>query len=180
MKNKFLIQATVFITLLLVFQTNIFSQHVLMNSVFATGGGLIASPNNFSNVVVGQPLSGLSTNTNTVLHSGFLFSAGLLTDISDDQFGIPTEYKLSQNYPNPFNPSTTIKYSVPEPAKVRIEIFNTLGQSIAVLVNEEQPAGFYSFEFNASKLASGVYIYRMISSNYVETKKVDAVEIIFT
>lgn len=171
MKNKFLIKATMLSIMLFLFQTNIFSQHVLKNSVFANGGGLIASPNNFSNVVVGQPLSGLSTNTNTVLHSGFLFSAGLLTDISDDQLGIPTEYGLSQNYPNPFNPTTTIKYSVPEPAKVRIQIFNMLGQSIKILVNEEQAAGFYSFEFNASSLASGVYIYRMISNNYVETKK---------
>lgn len=171
MKNKFLIKSALFTIMLIIFQTQIFSQHVLKNSVFATGGGLIASPNNFSNVVVGQPLSGLSTNANTVLHSGFLFSAGLLTDISDDQLGIPTEFGLSQNYPNPFNPSTTIKYSVPEPAKVRIEIFNTLGQSIATLVNEELSAGYYTTEYNASRLASGVYIYRMISNDYVETKK---------
>jgi hypothetical protein len=171
MKNKILIKVKMFSMVLFLFYCNIFSQRVLQNSVFANGGGLIASPNGSSKVVVGQPLSGLSTNINTVLHSGFLFSAGLLTDISDDQLGIPTEYGLSQNYPNPFNPSTTIKYSVPEPAKVRIEIFNTLGQSIATLVNEELSAGYYRTEYNASRLASGVYIYRMISNDYVETKK---------
>ena len=171
MKNKVFIKAALFTTLLFVFQTNIFSQHVLQNSVFANGGGLMVNSNNYSNAVVGQTASGSSANTNNIIHSGFLFSAGLLTDIANDDLGIPTEYNLSQNYPNPFNPSTKIKYSVPEVANVRVEIFNTLGQSIEILVNEEQAAGFYSLEFNASSLASGVYIYRMISNNYVETKK---------
>ena len=84
---------------------------------------------------------------------------------------LPTEFKLEQNYPNPFNPSTTINYSVPERSQVTLDVFNITGQKVATLVNANQPAGNYSAQFDASKLASGVYIYRITTNNYVKALK---------
>ena len=84
---------------------------------------------------------------------------------------LPMEFKLEQNYPNPFNPSTTINYSVAEQGPVNLEIYNIVGQKVAALVNANQPVGNYSVKFDASKLASGVYIYRITTNNYVKALK---------
>jgi hypothetical protein len=90
---------------------------------------------------------------------------------------IPSEYNLGQNYPNPFNPSTTIKYSLPEQSHVYLTIYNILGQRVQQLINEVQPAGYYHISWNASTLASGIYIYQLyaepISRNkiYLDVKK---------
>ncbi len=78
---------------------------------------------------------------------------------------------LEQNYPNPFNPSTTIKYTLPKTEKVKIAVFNMLGQKIETLINEEKPAGSYTIEFTAKNLPSGVYLYMIKAGEYQETKK---------
>ena len=84
---------------------------------------------------------------------------------------IPTVFSLEQNYPNPFNPSTIIGYAVPRSANVSLRVFNTLGQEVAVLVNERKEAGFYQTTWNASTVPSGIYFYRLQAGEYVETKK---------
>lgn len=84
---------------------------------------------------------------------------------------VPADYELSQNYPNPFNPSTTIKYAIPQESKVTLEIYSTLGELVTTLVNDLQPAGKYSILFDGSKLASGTYIYRLVSNETVIAKK---------
>jgi hypothetical protein len=89
----------------------------------------------------------------------------------EDGFGLPLAFNLYQNYPNPFNPNTTIKYSIPELCKVRLTLFNLLGEEVTTLVNEEMSAGNYSAEFNAANLPSGVYFYRIQAGSFVETKK---------
>ncbi|HKB86521.1 MAG TPA: T9SS type A sorting domain-containing protein [Ignavibacteriaceae bacterium] len=83
----------------------------------------------------------------------------------------PEDYSLSQNYPNPFNPSTMIKYSIPEKSHITIKIYNVLGSEVAVLVNEEKPAGSYEVNFNAADLSSGVYYYTISAGNFNETRK---------
>lgn len=80
-------------------------------------------------------------------------------------------YTLNQNYPNPFNPATTISYSLKSAGKVRIDIYNTLGQLVKTLVNVEQNPGEYKVIFDASHLASGLYFYHMSVDNFVSTKK---------
>jgi len=85
--------------------------------------------------------------------------------------GMPITYKLYQNYPNPFNPSTTIKFAVPEESNVNLSIYNVLGELVSTLVNEEMKPGYYEYEFNASNLASGIYLYRIKAGSFVETKK---------
>ena len=77
------------------------------------------------------------------------------------EVAVPKDFAVSQNYPNPFNPSTKIDYQVPVDAKVILEVYNIAGQKVIELINQEQSAGFYTVDFGASKLASGVYIYRL-------------------
>ena len=94
-----------------------------------------------------------------------------------DLITTPDKYFLFPNYPNPFNPVTTIKYSIPQSGMVTMKVFNLLGQEVKTLVNQEQRAGEYRIKFNASHLASGVYLYRISvgsfgqSGNYSLTKK---------
>ena len=81
------------------------------------------------------------------------------------------EYALEQNYPNPFNPTTTIKYQLPKDGIVTLKVYDILGSEVATLVNEQKTAGRYEVSFDASKLASGVYIYKLQSGEYVSSKK---------
>jgi hypothetical protein len=76
-----------------------------------------------------------------------------------------------QNYPNPFNPSTTINFILPQPADVKLFIFNSLGEKVAELLNREMNAGFQSINFDASNLNSGLYFYRISTGNFVDVKK---------
>lgn len=91
--------------------------------------------------------------------------------VVEAEVSVPNEFSLSQNYPNPFNPTTKIDYSIPEAANVKILIYSVTGELVTELVNEYQNAGKYTVEFNASDLASGTYVYRIITNNYIETKK---------
>jgi hypothetical protein len=83
----------------------------------------------------------------------------------------PKEFELSQNFPNPFNPATKINYSIPVLGKVKLSVYNSTGQLVDVLVNEVQSSGSYSVSFNGSNLSSGVYLYRIESGSYTETRK---------
>jgi len=84
---------------------------------------------------------------------------------------LPSQFILNQNYPNPFNPTTTINYSVPKSGIVKIKVYDLLGRVVATIVNENKPAGNYNIEFNASKLTSGIYFYRMEAGSFSQTKK---------
>ena len=84
---------------------------------------------------------------------------------------VPKSFSLSQNYPNPFNPTTEIDYSVPKETRVTLTVYDVLGQEVETLVNEEQNVGRYQVQFNGSRLASGVYFYRLVAGSHVITKK---------
>ena len=85
--------------------------------------------------------------------------------------GIPTDFKLSQNYPNPFNPQTTIEFAIPSVQQVRLDVFNLLGEHITTIVDAKMPAGSYAYRFNADRLASGIYYYRISMKGYCQTRK---------
>jgi hypothetical protein len=84
---------------------------------------------------------------------------------------MPQAFTLSQNYPNPFNPSSTIRYGLPQDAMTTLEVFNILGQRVAVLVNEEQQAGYHEVTFQNQGLGSGIYFYRLTAGKFSETRK---------
>ena len=94
-----------------------------------------------------------------------------LTSVEDKNNSIPTAYSLAQNYPNPFNPTTTINFSVPKTSLVNLKVYDLLGREVSTLVNENKPTGIYSVQFNANKLVSGIYFYRMQAGDFVQTKK---------
>jgi hypothetical protein len=83
----------------------------------------------------------------------------------------PENYILSQNYPNPFNPSTTIRFFTPQSGYVNLVVFNLIGQEVKTLVDEEIRQGNHEVKFDASDLPSGMYIYRLQTGDFVETKK---------
>lgn len=84
---------------------------------------------------------------------------------------IPDKYEILQNYPNPFNPITTIKFSLPEDKVVSLKVFNILGETVKVLLNEEKKAGLHSVQFDASSLSSDVYFYSLEAGDYKSVKK---------
>ena len=84
---------------------------------------------------------------------------------------LPLSYSLEQNYPNPFNPCTTIKFGLPEDNRVRLDVYNILGERVAVLINDELHAGYHEVKFDASSMASGLYIYRISAGKHQAVKK---------
>jgi uncharacterized delta-60 repeat protein len=84
---------------------------------------------------------------------------------------LPANYSLSQNYPNPFNPTTRIHYSLPQSDQVSLEIYNSLGQEVAKLVDERKQAGEYDVHWDAANLPSGVYVYRLRAGKFTEVRK---------
>lgn len=92
---------------------------------------------------------------------------------------VPDQFELSQNYPNPFNPSTKIRFSIPnviasemkQSVLTTLKVYDILGNEIATLVNEERPAGSYEITFDASKLSSGTYFYKLQAGDFIHTRK---------
>lgn len=84
---------------------------------------------------------------------------------------VPGAYSLSQNYPNPFNPSTVIRFAIPVAGNVELRIYNSLGEKVADLVDGFTEAGSHTVQFDASRLPSGIYFYRLVSGSFVETKR---------
>ena len=95
----------------------------------------------------------------------------LLTSIDADDLQAPETFYLYQNYPNPFNSSTIITYTLTERSFVNLTVYDVLGGEVASLVKENKPSGKHSVEFNASNLPSGIYFYRIVSGNFIATKK---------
>jgi hypothetical protein len=95
-------------------------------------------------------------------------ASGVSNEFDNNQ---PQKLELSQNYPNPFNPSTQIEYALPKATQVTLEVFNSLGQKVMELVNGQQSAGYHTATFDASGLSSGVYLYKLTTPSFTETKK---------
>lgn len=101
----------------------------------------------------------------------FEFSPAPGTTVQDENAQLPTEFGLRQNYPNPFNPATTIRYALPRAAHVHLTVYDIRGNTVTTMVDQHQPAGYYSVHFDGTALASGTYIYKLTAGGYVETRK---------
>ena len=93
------------------------------------------------------------------------------TGVDDNTGSLPIAFELAQNYPNPFNPTTIINYSLPTASQVKLEVFNVLGQRVAMLEDGKMQAGSHSTEFNAGGYPSGIYFYRLTYNGGVATRK---------
>ena len=93
------------------------------------------------------------------------------TAVSDESDQLPRSFELRQNYPNPFNPTTSLSYQLHAVSQVSLKVFDALGREVAVLVDGRQAPGSYTVRFDASKLASGVYCYRLSADGFISTKK---------
>ena len=99
-----------------------------------------------------------------------------MVDVEYESSNVPANFYLSNNYPNPFNPSTKIEFGLPEQSEVTLSVFNILGQKVFELTEKSLAAGIHSYNFNASQLSSGIYVYRVHATsadgkNFVESKK---------
>ncbi len=104
----------------------------------------------------------------------FAAEVDLITDVDDNDDIKPEKYSLYQNYPNPFNPSTRIKYALSSRQYATLKVYDILGNEVAILVNEEKPAGEYEVEFSVAQnsiLSSGIYFYQLRAGSFIETKK---------
>ncbi len=129
---------------------------------FIEGHGNSNSPKEYSFTDENPPVGNIKYRLKQIDNDGqfeyYPNTSGIEVEVKEI---LPTEYQLFQNYPNPFNPSTTIKYALPFESKVRLIIYNSLGEIIAELVNELQSAGNKEVMWNANNVASGVYIYKI-------------------
>ncbi|MCE1166360.1 MAG: T9SS type A sorting domain-containing protein [Bacteroidetes bacterium] len=117
-------------------------------------------------LLVASGYTGAAAVTNTQIFTE------IVTGISNPINGeTPSKYAISQNYPNPFNPVTKINYALPKSGLVTMKVYDILGKEVATLVNEVKNAGYYSVEFNASTLASGMYFYRIETNGFNEVRK---------
>ena len=124
----------------------------------------ITLDNNNDVVVCGQTTTTNISDFITIKYSN-------VTGLKNESSSVPELFNLSQNYPNPFNPVTIINYHLTMTNYVSLKVYDILGREVSTLVNEEKPAGKYSVSFDASKLNSGIYFYRIKAGNFVETKK---------
>lgn len=93
-----------------------------------------------------------------------------ITVDTETEAQMPAAFVLEQNYPNPFNPTTTIRWQMPDAAEVRLEVYNLQGQRVALLANGLHTAGTHSVSFDASRLASGMYVYRLRAGDFIQTR----------
>lgn len=128
-------------------------------------------------------VEGIGSIYNIFNHRGYYLAGYISTDgyamgklnvvptSIDENDEIPSSVTLHQNYPNPFNPSTVIGYQLPEAGMVRLAVYDILGRHIVTLVEETQPPGTHQVRWDASRMASGIYIYRIQAGNFTETRK---------
>ncbi len=115
----------------------------------------------------GSNRSYLVTDTGDQVIPTFLYSD--ITEVAID--GVPTDFALEQNYPNPFNPTTTINFQIPTAEMVTMNIYDLSGRKVAEIFNAQMEAGYYNVAFDASTLASGMYIYRLTAGSFTDVRK---------
>ncbi len=119
-------------------------------------------------LVFGESLEAMQANADVMTS---MFAVSGVASESSDLSDLPQKIELAQNYPNPFSQTTTIKYALPEPTEVRIQVFDMLGRLVATLVDASKPQGTHAVDLDASHLASGFYFYTFSAGSHLETRK---------
>jgi hypothetical protein len=145
-------------------KANLFNEEVVSKSTFISNTELATWEITYE----------LTDGTNEVV---FVQGETITTAVDSFDNELPNVVTLSQNYPNPFNPSTTIGFSIPQYSKVQLTVYSILGQEVAVLVDQAMSAGNHAINFNASKLASGTYLYQLrVNNKPVQVRKLTLIK----
>jgi hypothetical protein len=157
------------------------SYHLQVTSDSTLASGFVVNDSTLTDTT--KAMSGLSNGqkyswrvrsknigASSVFSSAWNFTTSTSTAINGEE-GLPTELTLMQNYPNPFNPSTTITFGLPQRDRVRLTVYNTLGEEVAKLTNCELEAGYHEVRFDGNGLSSGLYFYRVQAGKFVKTKR---------
>jgi hypothetical protein len=129
------------------------------------------TPASFENVFFVSPQTGWIVGDAGMILKTTTGGGGGTVFVSEDLNSNPDEFYLSQNYPNPFNPKTNFEFRIANLGFVSLKVYDILGSEVATLVNEIKQPGTYKIEFDATKLSSGVYFYRLEAGKFSETKK---------
>ncbi len=137
------------------------------NIGFVQGHGNSNSPKSYEFIDDNPPIGSLKYRLKQIDTDGSFQYYGQtsevangITNVENEQ--LPEDFQLSQNYPNPFNPRTKIEFAVPEDSRVKLVVYNSLGQLVTILVDQNMHAGYYNKYFDADALSSGMYIYRLV------------------
>jgi len=121
--------------------------------------------------LVTSATEGCSFSLANLLDNQNIIAKRAINQISFKSAAVIKDYALAQNYPNPFNPATIITYQLPKSGSVTLKIYDMLGKEVKTLVNEQKEMGRYTVQFDASSLASGMYVYQLRANDYTSTKK---------
>jgi hypothetical protein len=156
---------------------NVASGKLSQTEVISVDGATVSQAITYCDNLIDDP-AGDHEKAKTIcdeINNSNMVAAGMIplsvVQIAYKRTGLPTEFSLEQNYPNPFNPTTEIHFALPVASRVKIEIFNIVGQRIEVLVDGSMEAGYHSVPWDASSTASGVYLYRISTDEFVASKK---------
>jgi hypothetical protein len=153
--------------------TNSSSAYATIANSFVAGHGTTVDAHSYSYTdanASGAPFYRLKqTDLDGTIHYSDGVQATTVTSVEERP--LPTSYAMEQNYPNPFNPSTTIDFALPKDSHVTLKIYNAVGQEVATLLDGIRPAGYHSISFNAMKLSSGLYFYRLTAGQSTFLRK---------
>lgn len=149
-----------------------------------TDGGIYANPHSIDSAVFQWTAPARGTGTISFYAAAFqgttssssgqsgsiVVTSTEIVTVVQDQFSTPADFQLEQNFPNPFNPTTRIQFSLPKATIVKLVVFDVLGRAVTTLVQEYKQAGLYSVPFDGSRLASGVYLYRLTTPEQSVTR----------
>ncbi len=136
------------------------------------GGNWIELADSLPNTVAMHLDYHLSTNmVRVATHGRGVWEIGIPIGIINYSNEVPSNYLLYQNYPNPFNPSTIIKYDILKESYVKLAVYDILGREIKTIIDQNQKAGTYTIQFNATGLSSGIYFYKLFANDFAQTKK---------
>lgn len=162
----------VVVSVLSVMWTPLFAQRSVPQSVLGNGGTDLQGTSYGVRGTIGQPGIGTASSGSSIAFVGYWYNPGTTTTAIDEGLEtLPTVFSLDQNFPNPFNPSTTIGFALPERSHVLLTVYDARGALVATLIDGDMGPGVYKHQFDASRLATGVYFYRLRAKSFTQTRK---------
>ena len=149
------------------------AQYKIVHGTFGSGGGVSAGSGVSVHSIFGQAFVGMAQSDSYTVGSGFWYAvqSSTITSVERMDDTVPREFRLDQNYPNPFNPSTTIRFAISRQAHVVLVVYDLMGRVVATLVDEQLATGEYTAVFDAGRIASGMYLYRIQAGSHITTRR---------